>query len=237
MNAAKSKGDARRARQAREAARSARFSSARWAADGTPADCVTTHLIPFLSFNRPGKLPAVISFTAPGHPDWSESLLDFFMNLTRGNMQTHYERAEGWGWKEGRKRGELASPDTRYLVARGVPGSDGSPGPLLGFLAWRFLPEGEADVLYVWEMQLAPEARRQGLGKHLMQMAELVARKQGMQWVFLTVFKSNPDAVNFYTSLRYTEDDTSPGEGAPHTIMSKCINPAAWDAVMKEVHG
>ena len=56
------------------------------------------------------------------------------------------------------------------------------PGDLLGFVSFRFLPEGEYDLLYIYELQMGPHAQRRGLGKHMMQICELVARKCGMHW-------------------------------------------------------
>jgi hypothetical protein len=56
------------------------------------------------------------------------------------------------------------------------------PGDLLGFVSFRFLAEGEYDVLYIYELQMGPQAQRRGLGKHLVQLCELIARKCGMQW-------------------------------------------------------
>jgi ribosomal protein S18 acetylase RimI-like enzyme len=164
---------------------------------------------PFASFDRNG-LSCDISFTCPGHPAWSSELAASVLDLTRQNMRALYEAAAGWGWKEGDKRAELLHPDNRYLVARARGGasapapaaaaaaaaSDSVPaaagggaassdactaGELLGFVSFRFLPEGDFDLLYVYELQTGPKAQRKGLGKHLMQMCELIARKYGMQ--------------------------------------------------------
>ena len=46
--------------------------------------------------------------------------------------------------------------------------------------------------------------------------------------VFLTVLKNNTSAIKFYTSLKYTIDDTSPskgGESAGYEILSKRLAP------------
>jgi GNAT superfamily N-acetyltransferase len=56
------------------------------------------------------------------------------------------------------------------------------PGDLRGFVSFRFLPEGEYDLLYIYELQMGPHAQRRGLGKHMMQICELVARTCGMHW-------------------------------------------------------
>lgn len=42
------------------------------------------------------------------------------------------------------------------------------------------------------------------------QLSELIARKNGMEWVMLTVFTDNTDAMKFYERLGYEPDETSP---------------------------
>lgn len=44
-------------------------------------------------------------------------------------------------------------------------------------------------MLYVYDIQLEPEAQRKGLGKFMMQLMELIARRAQMEWVMLTVLK------------------------------------------------
>jgi ribosomal protein S18 acetylase RimI-like enzyme len=71
-------------------------------------------------------------------------------------------------------------------AAAAAPSAEGDcaavAGEILGFVSFRFVLEGDFDVLYVYELQMGPKAQRKGLGKHLMQICELVARKSGMQW-------------------------------------------------------
>ena len=55
----------------------------------------------------------------------------------------------------------------------------------VGFVHFRFELEGEAEVLYVYELQVAKEAARKGLGMRLMQIMELAARKYSMKWVMV----------------------------------------------------
>ncbi len=110
------------------------------------------------------------------------------------------------------------------------------PGTLLGFMSFRFVLEGDYDVLYIYELQLSPLAQRRGVGKHLMQLAELVARRAGMQWVMLTVLKNNAGALDFYTrKMRYAVDASSPSacgqDDAAYEILSKCVSKAAVEAI------
>jgi ribosomal protein S18 acetylase RimI-like enzyme len=87
-------------------------------------------------------------------------------------MQSHYESME-WGWKDGKKRLELTDSESRYIVARQKDNS------ICGFLMFRIEQDDdpERDTLYVYELQLDKTVQRCGLGKHLMQTAELLARK------------------------------------------------------------
>ena len=136
----------------------------------------------FTRFDRNG-LDADIFFTSPGSPRWSSALEIFALEVTERNMRSLYESAKGWGWDSDAKRAELQSPENRYLVARarGVDANGADAGDFLGFVSFRFVSEAALDVLYVYELQLAAQAQRKGLGKFLMQLCELIARKQGMQ--------------------------------------------------------
>jgi ribosomal protein S18 acetylase RimI-like enzyme len=70
---------------------------------------------------------------------------------------------------------------------------------LLGFVMVRFtLEEGRAAV-YVYELQVEPSAQRLGLGRHLMQLVELIGFKWRFDLVMLTVLKINTTAMSFYT--------------------------------------
>ncbi|KAL7240148.1 hypothetical protein ACSBR2_005924 [Camellia fascicularis] len=74
----------------------------------------------------------------------------------------------------------------------------------------------EIPVLYVYESQLGPHVQRKGLGKFLMQLIELIAHKNQMGAVVLTVQKENLLAMNFYMSkLRYTISTISPSRADP----------------------
>lgn len=50
-------------------------------------------------------------------------------------------------------------------------------GSMIGFVHYRFIVEEELPVLYVYELQLEPHVQGKGLGKFLMQLIELIARK------------------------------------------------------------
>lgn len=78
---------------------------------------------------------------------------------------------------------------------------------------------------FSYELQLDRNVRRKGLGKFLLQVLELMAFKNNMRKVVLTVLKHNTDAVDFFHSMKYTSDETNPVEGIyeeiPYEILSK----------------
>ena len=181
---------------------------------------VLADFVPFQGFSRNG-LDATLEFhTASSMGKYN---LDWVCDLTARNMMALYE-ASDWGWKPKEKREELAHDDARYIIVRAkaasaatreaaeAAGAEAPPveGTPLAFIHFRFELEGEVEVLYVYDVQLEPAARRKKLGKHLMLVMELCARKWQMQWVMLTVFKNNQESMSFFSRLGYEIDDTSP---------------------------
>lgn len=153
--------------------------AAMYTSPGVPRDVLAGLSAP-LRFEG-GGLAAALAFAAPGSPNFA-ALVAELLDLTRANMRALYEAAPGWGgWRDGKKRGELLDTDSRFIVARGEGPAGGGGGALLGFACFRFLLDGERDVLYLFELQLAEAAQRKGLGRHLMLLCEQVARAAGMQ--------------------------------------------------------
>lgn len=91
-----------------------------------------------------------------------------------------------------------------------------------------------------WELQLVPRVHRRGLGRFMMQLAELIARTYKLDKIMLTVFKgaskasispsshywlaANQRAIAFYKrALGYKVDESDPNDEAPTTyeILSK----------------
>lgn len=175
------------------------------------------------SYKSPdGELVAHIEFAHPG--DTTEEVKDWMLELVRDNMKEMYIDA-GWGWDDGQKRRELVDEAARYLIAFNAEGER------IGFTHFRLMMEGLHEVLYVYELHLVESARRKGLGKRLMQLMELIAIKESMRWVMLTVFKENESAQAFYTDkLKYAVDEISPGRTSvarefTYDILSKCVDP------------
>lgn len=217
-----------KARTAFEARRQAALRAVLWSADGSPRDLLA-ELVAFRTIKPSGggdDGALTLSFSAPTDASWSPDIERFVFDLTKTNMEAVYAAAGGsWSWNSTKKRGELFSEDTRYVLCRAADGA------LVGFLAFRLEFDNDYEVLYVYELQIAEAARRRGLGRHLMLVAELMARKNGMQWVMLTVLKNNEAAVDFYRRrMKYDIDESSPsesGEERPYEILSKIVYPDA----------
>lgn len=94
------------------------------------------------------------------------------MRLTHSLTKAIYE-ADGWRWTPKSKRQVLADPATRFLLA--LDGPNNSIATPQAYLAFRFEEEAGHAVLYVYELQLSPSVQRRGLGRFLMQLAELLA--------------------------------------------------------------
>ncbi|KAH7286526.1 hypothetical protein KP509_32G011100 [Ceratopteris richardii] len=92
----------------------------------------------------------------------------------------------------------------------------GTGAPVVAFVQYRFVMEEELPVLYVYEIQLEDTIQGKGLGKFLMQLLELIARKNNMMAVVLTVKKRNEGAMRFYLNkLSYKISSTSPSKVDP----------------------
>ncbi|KAF0697388.1 Aste57867_11940 [Aphanomyces stellatus] len=137
------------------------------------------------------------------------------------NMQTLYENSS-WGFDLEKKRVELFEDAARYIVVERAS----SPGHIEAFLHFRFLEDDGDVVVYVYEIQVGAGMQRQGLGKRLMQVLELIGRKHKMKFILLTVFKTNVHAMQFYTkTMGFDIDETSPSANGDDTesyeILSK----------------
>lgn len=129
------------------------------------------------------------------------------------------------------------SPPPSFLSALAADPSD-----LLAYVHYRFeTDEGtQRPILYVYEIQLreGAETRRKGLGRFLMQLLELAARRTsgsegggtGLEAITLTVQDSNHAAAALYASLGYVRDPCSPcpleEPEAGYTILTKPLPPA-----------
>lgn len=177
----------------------------------------------FAKFERNGLALDIDCFTSASLPP---ELLSEMFALLEGNMKQLYLEG-GWGWRRSDKLDELTDPASRHLVVR----TRDEPRTLAAFAHFRFVEEGRALALYIYELQVSKEFERRGLGRHLTQLMELLARRHGMEWVMCTVFKTNEPSMNFFMGkMKFTIDETSPsfdpdmGEQS-YEILSKCVDP------------
>lgn len=138
--------------------------------------------------------------------------------------------ASGGGWSRPKKRQEMKLPDMKYLIVRGETQSDTTTtttttpakanepevprdtenAHVLGFLSFMVTYEDGKEVIYCYEIHLAPTARGHGLGGILMNRMEEIGRLVGVEKAMLTVFKSNVAARRFYQKGGYVVDEYSP---------------------------
>ena len=127
--------------------------------------------------------------------------------------------------------------DTTAAAAKS-PSPTLTPGQAVAFIHIRFEMEGDDPVLYVYEFHVDSAIQGRGVGRFLMQMTELIARKSGLARVMLTVFRTNAGANGLYSKLGYTLDEISPGTVDPagdhgYEILSKLLPPPPPAAVKK----
>lgn len=146
-----------------------------------------------------------------------DSTIQWAFNLTKTNLKLKYEQSS-WGWSDEKKMEELSDEKAWYLITKSVDGN------LLGFSHFRFDIDEGLEVLYCYELQLEPAVHRKGLGKFMMQILELIAFKNNMRKVVLTILKNNPCSV-FFKVMNYELDESSPQddeeETYPFEILSK----------------
>ncbi|XP_017973805.1 PREDICTED: N-alpha-acetyltransferase 40 isoform X3 [Theobroma cacao] len=198
---------------------------------------------PFRCFNRNGLCVRLES----GRGDkLSPCMKQCIQSLLKANMEGPY--GSEWAAEEKVKRREMVAPEARYIFvhsnANEMTVDDApSPSPLLGFVHYRFTVEQEITVLYLYEIQLDSSVQGKGLGKFLMHLIELIARKNHMGALVLTVQKANSLAMKFYMSkLRFVISSISPSRVNPlvgvennYEILCKTFDPDA-KAILEHCH-
>lgn len=211
------------------------------------ASAVKDHLVSFLAFSHYDRNGLSVYFESGFGDQLSFSMKKYIQNILKVNMEGPY--GPDWLMEEKVKRREMVAPEARYIFVRkslNMFHVDNSPNDfdkvtcwsgdgdgLVGFAHYRFIVEEEIPVVYVYELQLETCARGKGLGKFLMQLLELIARKNQMGAVMLTVQKANILAINFYLNrLRYVISAISPSKMDPLTGSEK-----SYEILCKTFHG
>lgn len=173
---------------------------------------------PFTAFKKFDKNGVVAELFVKRGVELDESFHSWAFSLTKKNMQHKYEQCS-WGWSDSKKEEELRDEAAWFLVAKSE-----TTGTLLGFSHFRFDLDEGVEVLYCYELQLEPNVQRKSLGKFMMQVLELIAFKNNMRKVMLTVLKNNKFS-KFFKAINYELDETSPvgpdEDEYPYSILSK----------------
>ncbi|XP_065851565.1 uncharacterized protein [Euphorbia lathyris] len=183
------------------------------------------HLASFPSFSNFDKNGLSVVLKSGSGDKLSSSVKRHLQKILKDNMERHY--TDEWATEEKVKRRELVAPEARYIFVyeashnHDVNNNDmmldkGESHLPVGFVQYRFTLEEEIPVLYVYEIQLESCVQGRGLGKILMRLIELIAQKNCMSAVILTVQKANVVAMDFYTTkLGYTISSISPSRVDP----------------------
>ncbi|KAF8203590.1 acyl-CoA N-acyltransferase [Pholiota molesta] len=155
---------------------------------------------------------------------------DQIWSLFETNMRGLCE-ASSFGWDPQAKRKELFHPLARFILVTESDQTD-----LAAFTSFRFEFEEGEDVIYCYELHVAPSMQGTGLGKSLMKELEKLCESYDMEKIVLTVFKANVQAAGFYKAFGFCLDPMSPNfvedgeelepsdiEGIDYEILSKSI--------------
>ncbi|KAI4168855.1 MAG: hypothetical protein LQ343_006068 [Gyalolechia ehrenbergii] len=174
-----------------------------------------------LALFRARFLPAYLAPIAANEPSLHSHRIQFESSSTISaddfnscfniiaNSSANAYAASSVGWSPSKKRKEMKLPDLRYLLFVN-PSAQEKRTRVEGFLSFMLTYEDGHEVVYCYELHLAPSLQGQGLGKHLMNLMEQAGSNVGVEKSMLTVFVENEAAVQFYNRLGYTEDEYSP---------------------------
>lgn len=172
-----------------------------------------THIpSPWTSFTHPAT-GEKYTIELQNSPNLTRDELAVCFSLVEESSKGDYSASKE-GWKPAAKRREMRLLELKYLLVRSAEVSDGKetekPGNIEAFVSFMPTIEDEQEVLYVYEIHLAPTLRRSGLGRQLMMHVEGVAGKIGVEKVMLSCFTRNAIAKGFYEAIGYEKDEYSP---------------------------
>ncbi|VDP13870.1 unnamed protein product [Soboliphyme baturini] len=143
-----------------------------------------------------------------------QTMFDELFGLLKENMQLLYENSS-WNWVESAKRMEMREDEALYLVVF-------NDERLVGFTHFRFDEDYGDAVLYCYEIQVCRCWQRRGIGRMLMEVLLRMATHCHVTKVVSTVFKSNIQSRQFFRSMNFAVDSTSPeSEDVDYIILSR----------------
>ncbi|HSN13454.1 MAG TPA: ribosomal protein S18-alanine N-acetyltransferase [Anaeromyxobacteraceae bacterium] len=127
-------------------------------------------------------------------------------------------------WTEDQLRSELGRAYATVLCAEAIPGSgEETSGRIDGFIVYWVIH----DELHVLDVVAAPEARRRGVGRALMEAALADGVLRGAARAMLEVRRSNAPALALYRSLGFLHDTVRRGyyqDGEDAVLMSLSLH-------------
>lgn len=129
--------------------------------------------------------------------------------LTKTHMENIYE-SSGYGWDDEEKMHELTEQGARFLLIRANIERNGrASSKLLGFVHFRFTVQGNVvdqmagePCLYIWDIQLDKTIQRKGVGRHLITLLELIARREKMNYVSLPIQNTDDQSKSWISKIR-----------------------------------
>eukprot|EP01038_Epipyxis_sp_PR26KG_P009645 gene9645-12985_t len=187
----------------------------------------------FMKYDRNG-LDLSIEFTtklnqmSKSDVNHGQSEVDWAFELVQDTMQEKYD-ASGYGWDNEDKLRELTEPGARFLLVREWPVDNQDVGDLVGFVHFRFTVQGEVidkmagePCLFVFDIHLEEHCQRKGLGKHLLTILELIARREKLS------FLSIPIQLNDESSLKWISGGNIRG-----FVKDETLNEIGFDSEME----
>ncbi|KAL8765470.1 MAG: hypothetical protein Q9194_006555 [Teloschistes cf. exilis] len=178
-----------------------------------------------------GEPHLAYSIRFEGSSTISPTDLNACFNLIASSSANAYA-SSSIGWSPAKKRKEMKLLDLRYLLVELRP-TDQSDQRIDGFLSFMLTYEDGYEVVYCYEIHLAPYMQGQGIGRHLMTLVEEAGTKAGVAKSMLTVFVENQAAIEFYEKLGYLVDEYSP---EPRKLRNGSIKMPTYSILSKSLN-
>lgn len=174
--------------------------------NGTDKDVTQSIGAAFMKYQRNG-----LDLTIHFQTSLSYNEMEKAFEMCKKNMEERYD-ASGYGWDDTDKRNEMNEKGKRYLIVRN------HQGDFLGFVHFRFTVTGEViDImagetcLLISDIHLENSIQRRGIGKHLITILELIARKEQMSRISISVQDHDDVTLNWLTKVKGYSPDVTMG--------------------------
>ena len=163
--------------------------------DGVKDRDVSADLLPQLLVYQRNELDLTVRFFTGS--SLTKDLRQFMFRLAKKNHRAIAD-ASGYGWDDDEYKEALKAPEQRYLAAFD---SEGAP---VAFINFEFSLQGAlvdemagVPSLLVQDLQTQKAVRRKGLGRHLLSLVQLIAKKRNLSTVAAKVFVGDKTAQAF----------------------------------------